>query len=227
MNYTQLFGESWGPALEKEISPKKLKYIFDRLKEESSQGNVLPKPETIFRCFKLCPLDQLMVVFLGANPYYDRPEGTSNGLLFGSDTVYTKVAGLLWAGLFDNYDKKITLTAKHSSLENWAKQGALMLPLDLTFIQGKKGSHIRLWEPFIGAVLRVVQSNCPGAIFVLLGQDALRMQDSLDPLEHDMVSLEHPVKALLMRRNWKHKNIFNYLDRVTNLIFDRKINWYA
>ena len=84
----------------------------------------------------------------------------------------------------------------------------------------------------MGAVYRGCFTNhtntlSRGDTSVLSGQDALRMQDSLDPLNHDMVLLEHPVKALLMNRNWKHKNIFNYLDRVTNLIFDKKIDWYA
>lgn len=226
MNYNALFGDSWGPALEQEISPKKLRYIFDRLKEESSQAEIFPKPGEIFRSLKLCPLDKLMVVFLGTNPYHEHRKW-ADGLLFSStcETVLPKIEGLLFRAIEDNYDKQ--MTNRTADLKRWANQGVLLLPLDLTMKQGKKGAFIRLWEPFIEAVLRVIQNHCPGAIFVLLGQDALRMQDSLDPLEHDMVSLEHPVKAMLMNRNWKHKNIFNYLDRVTNLIFDRKINWYA
>jgi uracil-DNA glycosylase len=226
MNYNSLFGDSWGPKLQEEISPKKLKYIFDRLKEESSQAKILPKPETIFHCFKLCPLEKTMIVFLGANPYYDQPEGVSNGLLFGSDTVYTKIIGQLWAGVFDNFDKKIKLSRQQSSLENWAKQGVLLLPLDLTFSSQKKGAFVTLWGPFIAAVIRTIQTHCPGVIFVLLGQDALQVKDLLDPLNHDMVLLEHPAKSLALNRNWKHKNVFNYLDRVTNMIFDRKIDWY-
>jgi uracil-DNA glycosylase len=228
MNYNALFGESWGPKLQEEISPKKLKYIFDRLKEESSQAQILPKSETIFNCFKLCPVEKTMIVFLGANPYYNQPEGVSNGLLFGSETVCTKISRLLWAAVCDNFDKEVKLNSNRTSLENWAKQGVLLLPLDLTTSSQKKGAFIRLWEPFIEAVIRTIQNHCPGVIFVLLGQDALKIaKNDIDPLNHDIVCLEHPVKALLLKRNFKHKNIFNYLDRVTNMIFGRKIDWYA
>src|SRR6202044_145168 len=115
---------------------------------------------------------------------------------------------IIFAGLENNYDKK--MTNRSGDLTKWANQGVLLLPLDLTVSAHKKGAFIALWEPFIEAVLKAIQEYCPGTIFVLLGQDALRMQDSLDPLNHDMVSLEHPVKALLMNRNWKHKNVFNY-----------------
>jgi uracil-DNA glycosylase len=226
MNYNALFGESWGPKLQEEISPKKLKYIFDTLKDESSQAEIFPKPEKIFRCLKECPIDKTMVVILGANPYYYPVyKDKADGLLFSSSDKITEVQKVIFTGLESNYDKPVT--KRSGDLTKWANQGVLLLPLDLTVSSHKKGSHIRLWETFIGAVLRTVQNHCPGAIFVVLGQDGLRWQDSLDPLNHDMVFLEHPVKALLMKRNWKHKNIFNYLDRVTNLIFDRKINWYA
>ena len=227
MNYNSLFGESWGPKLQEEISPKKLKYIFDSLKDESSQAEIFPKPEKIFRCLKECPLEKIMVVFLGANPYYDH-RNWSDGLLFSTEMekpLHTKLQGLIFAAIESNYDK--VMTNKNANLKRWANQGVLLLPLDLTFHYGKKGSHLRLWEPFIGAIIRTIQTHCPWVIFVLLGQDALRMQDSIDPLNHDMVFLEHPVKALLMNRNWKHKSLFLYLDRVTNMIFGRKIDWYA
>jgi uracil-DNA glycosylase len=225
MNYNALFGESWGPKLQEEISPKKLKYIFDTLKDESSQAEIFPKPEKIFRCLKECPIDKTMVVILGANPYYSPVyKDKVDGLLFStSEKTPTQVEKVIFAAVESNYDDK--MGNYNSDLSDWAKQGVLLLPLDLTTSSHNKGAFIRLWSVFIEAVLRTIQTHCPGAIFVLLGQDALRIQDSLDPLNHDMVLLEHPVKALLMKRNWKHKNIFNYLDRVTNMIHGRKVDW--
>jgi uracil DNA glycosylase len=229
MDYEKLVGKTWGtnPTMISFFKSKDFKKIVQSLKEESLHpGNkIFPKGEEIFLPFRLCPMDKVMVVFLGTNPYYNHPEGTSNGLLFGSNTVRTLVLKTIFNGVFDNFDKKIELTKSHFSLNKWAEQGALFLPLDLTMVQGKKGAHISLWEPFLRAVISALQSTCPGVIYVLLGQDALRIKGWLDPLSSDMVFLEHPAKAVALNRNWKHKNIFTYIDRVTNMIFNRKINW--
>jgi uracil-DNA glycosylase len=226
MNYNSLFGDSWGPKLQEQISPKKLKSIFDYLKDQSSQaGNIFPKPEKIFRCFKECPFNKTMVVFLGTNPYYNDFDLVPDGILF-SAMCRGKLLTNIYRAIEDNYDTKLREIQKQPDLTLWAHQGVLLLPLDLTMEQGKKKAHIKLWEPFIRAVISALQKDAPGVIYVLLGQDSLTHADLIDTLNHDMICLEHPVKALLMKRNWKHKNVFNYLDRVTNMIFNRKINWY-
>ncbi len=228
LNYKLLFGDSWGPALRPLLSSDTLSGIFKVIRERSEKGEeIFPKADLIFAPFRECPTDKTMVVILGANPYYEHKKWT-DGLLFSSTLtkpLIPKVEGLIFDAIEDNYDKK--LTNREGDLKRWANQGVLLLPLDLTFTLGKKGSHIKLWEPFVEAIIQTIQTHCPGVIFVLLGQDALKMKDLLDPLTHDMVALEHPAKSVLMNRNWKHKNIFNYLDRVTNMIFNRKINWYV
>lgn len=234
MNYNSLFGDTWGPKLEEHISPKKLKYIFDYLKDQSSQaGNIFPKPEKIFRCLKECPFDETMVIMLAVNPYYDYDNDYVDGILFSNiggknyfnQTLVHPIAELIFNAVEKNYDKP--LKNKNPDLTRWANQGVLMLPLDLTMEVHKKKAHIKLWEPFIAAVISALQKDRAGVIYVLLGQDSLTHADLIDPLSSDIVCLEHPAKALALRRNWKHKNVFNYLDRVTNLIFDRKIDWYV
>jgi uracil DNA glycosylase len=230
MDYEKLVGKTWGtnPTMISFFKSKDFKKIVQSLKEESlhSRENIFPKGEEIFLPFRLCPMDEVMVVFLGVNPYFtDRK--WSDGILFSAPsltgTAIPKVLATVFRGVADNYDTK--LKNRSLDLSRWVRQGALFLPLDLTMVQGKKGAHISLWEPFLRAVISALQSTCPGVIYVLLGQDALRIKERLDPSSSDVICVEHPSKAVSLNRNWKHKNVFTYLDRVTNLIFNRKINW--
>jgi len=221
--YEDLLG-SWYSKLAPFLKSEEFKNILRTLKEESSQTEIFPKPEKIFNCFKYCPFDKTMVVFLGANPYYNFSK--SDGLLFSHEGPGTnKLLKLVFNAIEDNYDKKLKNT--DSNLERWANQGVLLLSLDLTFCYGKRGSHIKLWGPFLRAVISALHEHHPGVIYVLFGQDSLKYADLIDPTSNDIFCVEHPAKSLILGRNWKHKNVFLYLDRVTNMIFNRKINWYA
>lgn len=228
MDYEKVLGKTWGtnPTMISFFKSKDFKKIVQTLKEESlhSRENIFPKGEEIFRPFRLCPMDRTMVVFIGTNPLYKLPS-LSTGVLFGiPGPGILKEFKLILDAVVDNYDTKYPRN-ESDVLEAWTNQGALFLPLDLTMKQGIKGAHISLWEPFLRAVISALQSTCPGVIYVLLGQDALRIKDWLDPSSSDTISLEHPSKAIALGRNWKHRNIFTYTDRVTNMIFGRKINW--
>ena len=47
------------------------------------------------------------------------------------------------------------------TLENWAKQGILMINSALTVEMNKIGSHVMLWRPFISKLLKnLSESSC-------------------------------------------------------------------
>ena len=71
----EIIHESWHPYLQP---------LFDDPKMQKIKDDVLPRtkfypdPSAIFRAFSM-PIDQIKVVILGQDPYYN---GTANGLAF-------------------------------------------------------------------------------------------------------------------------------------------------
>ena len=60
-----------------------LKKILTILDREYKLKNICPKKDYVFKAFKLCPLEDLKVVFLGLDPYPQKDIAT--GILFGNN----------------------------------------------------------------------------------------------------------------------------------------------
>lgn len=133
-------------------------------------NNICPEKENVFKAFNLCNLNDCNIVFLGQDPYPQK--GVATGILFGnsnytpeeeiSQSLKILKSAILSceSGIFDN------------SLEDWAKQGILMINSALTVETNKIGSHTLIWRPFISDFLSNLSSSKKHIIYVLFGQQA-------------------------------------------------------
>ena len=81
----------------------------------------------------------------------------------------------------------------HGNLENWAKQGVLMLNSVLTVEHGKAGAHVgKGWERFTDAVINQLNSARNNLVFVLWGRKAQQKGSRVDPHRHKIIMSAHP-----------------------------------
>jgi uracil-DNA glycosylase len=212
MNKLESYFGSWYEKLSPFLNSPSFKTILTSLK---TSENVTPFFNLAFKAFELCPFDKLKVVILTNNSY----EKGMLGMAFtgyGKYPIDEKVLGdLLWKTEQDRFDKFI----------NWAKQGVLLLNTDLTSIKGQTKVHIKLWEPFIEYLMTMLRTERPGTIYVLAGDVAQSWRPYINLKENDIIPVEHPMVAFAKKRPWVHGDMFNYINRVSNLINDKKINW--
>lgn len=84
-----------------------------------------------------------------------------------------------------------------SNVENWMKQGVLIMPLSLTTrIEGK--SHKKLWAPFIMRMLEAINKKHPNIPWVLLGSDTWKYEEDIDSNYIKKIEL----KSTVPERNW-------------------------
>lgn len=108
-----------------------------------NKSNLVPAPEYIFRCYRLCDMYDVRVVILGIEPYPFK--NISNGLAFGSLGIMTDELRYIKEELSHDYDTNIF----NAELDHWAKQGVLLLNASLTTTEGQTGSHTTMWKPWI------------------------------------------------------------------------------
>lgn len=132
-----------------------------------STKEFFPSKENIWKA--LIPIESIKVVILGQDPY--PTPGNACGLAF---SVLPGVP--IPASLKNIYKELVSdgFTApSHGNLEQWSKNGIMLLNTVLTVEAGLPQSHSKIgWEEVTDQIIRHIVTNDPNIIFVLWGKSA-------------------------------------------------------
>lgn len=183
--------QSWKDALADEFGKPYFESLVRFLHKEKSEGKkVFPPGSQIFRAFDLTPLNQVKVVILGQDPYHG--SGQAHGLSFSVPDGVPAPPSL--KNIFKEIESDLDIKMSgYPNLENWARQGVLLLNAVLTVRSGEAASHSRIgWEQFTDAVIRYISENCEGVVFMLWGNFARGKKDLIDSQRHCVLEAAHP-----------------------------------
>jgi uracil-DNA glycosylase len=196
---------SWEPMFKELYSNKERKdRIENRIKQDldelDDKTKLYPKHDYIFRAFQLTRFDNLKVVIIGQDPYFNSefykewrvPQ--AYGLSFSVPHDFSIPSSLknIYANLknFNHIDK----IPQHGCLDFWAFQGVLMLNTSLTVLDGdsNKNCHSTIWKSFTDAIIKYISDNCKSIIFVLWGADAFKKTSLINLDLHEIIVSSHP-----------------------------------
>ena len=183
--------QSWKNALADEFGKPYFESLVRFLHKEKSEGKkVFPPGSQIFRAFDLTPVDKVKVVILGQDPYHG--PGQAHGLSFSVPEGVPAPPSL--KNIFKEIETDMGVRMSgYPNLENWARQGVLLLNAVLTVRSGEAASHSKIgWEQFTDAVIRYVSNNCEGVVFMLWGNFARGKRELIDASRHCVLEAAHP-----------------------------------
>ena len=183
--------QSWKDALADEFGKPYFESLVRFLHNEKSAGKkIFPPGSQIFRAFDLTPVDKVKVVILGQDPYHGA--GQAHGLSFSVPAGVPAPPSL--KNIFKEIESDLGIRMSgYPDLENWARQGVLLLNAVLTVRSGEAASHSRIgWEQFTDAVIRYISDNCEGVVFMLWGNFARGKRDLIDSSRHYVLEAAHP-----------------------------------
>ena len=183
--------DSWKAALESEFSSSYMQQLKAFLLERKEAGkHIFPKGSEYFRALDLTPLEDVKVVILGQDPYHGA--GQAHGLCFSVRPGIRIPPSLV--NIYKEMESDLGIKrASHGFLEHWAKQGVLLLNSVLTVQMGMAASHKdRGWERFTDAVIRAVNEQCDGVVFILWGAYAQKKAGFVDTKRHLVLRAPHP-----------------------------------
>jgi uracil-DNA glycosylase len=183
--------ESWKKVLSEEFDKEYFKKLTEFVKSEYQTATVYPPPKFIFRAFELTPFDKVKVVIIGQDPYHW--PGQANGLCFAVNR------GVRLPPSVKNIYKEIRTDLGRppaypdGDLEEWAKQGVLLLNATLTVSEKNPGSHQkRGWEEFTDAVIKKLSAEKDHLVFILWGAYAQKKGAIIDDQKHLVIKSAHP-----------------------------------
>lgn len=182
--------ESWKNKLNEEFQKEYFQHLIEFVRNEYKSGVCYPPGKLIFNAFDKCSFEDTRVVILGQDPYHG--PGQANGLCFSVNDGVQSPPSLknIFKEIQDDLGKPIP---KSGNLERWAQQGVLLLNATLTVRAGAAGSHQgKGWEIFTDSVIRHLNEEKDGIVFLLWGKYAQDKGKIIDDKKHFVLRAKHP-----------------------------------
>lgn len=215
--------KSWKRYLQTEFDKPYFEELSKFVKEEYLKNTCYPKGSKIFEAFNLCSFDNLKVVIIGQDPYHGA--GQANGLCFSVNEGISHPPSLI------NIFKEITADLnvqypKSGNLEDWAKQGVLLLNATLTVRAHQAGSHQKNgWEQFTDAVISIISEQKENIVFLLWGGFAKMKGKKIDTKKHCVLTCGHPSPLSANRGFWFGNKHFSKTNEYLKRNKLELINW--
>lgn len=183
---------SWLEVLKDEFDKDYMIKLKKFLQDEKTAGQVVyPKNSDIFNAFNTTHFDDVKVVILGQDPYHGAHQ--AHGLSFSVQKGIAIPRSLI--NIYKELQTDIPgfKAPTHGNLEEWAKQGVLLLNATLTVRAGNAGSHQkRGWEEFTDEVIKTISDKKEGIVFILWGAFAQSKAVLIDEKKHFILKSAHP-----------------------------------
>lgn len=184
-----------------------------------------PSYHDIFKAFHITPYNDLSIIFLLQDPY---PQiGVSTGIALGNKIDKKELSPSLQVVKEAVIDFEVphNILNFDPTLEEWSKQGVLLLNSALTVEANRPNSHAFIWRPFIKSLLINLSELNPGLIYVLWGNEAKTFKKYINSNMNIIYTMPHP--AYYARNNMKlpHK-FFIELNNIIYSKYNKRINWY-
>lgn len=182
---------AWKTHFEQQLSQDYMLKLREFLMAEIKNGAVVyPPKEQWFNAFLYTPLDDVKVVIVGQDPYHG--EGQAHGLSF-SVPEGVKIPPSL-RNIYKELNRDLGMNIPHSgNLEDWAKQGVLLLNASLTVRASEANSHSKQgWLNFTNACIQHINEYKQGVVFLAWGRFAHNVCSVVDGSKHCVIKTSHP-----------------------------------
>lgn len=181
---------TWKEILDEERSKSYFLKLNDFLDKEYTEHTIYPARADIGSALRATPFNEVKVVILGQDPYHG--PGQAHGMSFSVKPGVAIPPSL--RNMFKELLEDIGCPLPTSGyLENWAKQGVLLLNTVLTVRAGEANSHKgQGWEVLTDTIITKLSDREEPIIFVLWGKPAQLKKKLIDTSKHVILEAPHP-----------------------------------
>ena len=211
-------GNDWDEILAGEFDKEYYLQLRRFLIEEYRTQTVYPDMYDIFNALKFTPYSKVKAVILGQDPYHQ--PGEAHGLCF-SVKKGVRVPPSLRNIYIELRDDTGIMPPSHGCLEDWARNGVLLLNTALTVRRSQPNSHRgKGWETFTDHVIEHLNRREEPMVFILWGNNARAKKELITNPAHLVLEGAHPSPFAA------HKGFFGgrYFTRA-NAFLKEPIDW--
>lgn len=180
----------WDNILDGEFEKEYYIALRNFLVNEYKTQVIFPSKFDIFNALKYTAYRDVKAVILGQDPYHEPNQ--AHGLCFSVKRGVQKPPSLV--NIFKELKSDLGITPpEHGCLEDWAKQGVLLLNTVLTVRIGQANSHKgKGWEIFTDRVIELLNQREKPMVFLLWGANAKAKTELITNKNHLILTAAHP-----------------------------------
>ena len=181
----------WDELFKREFAKPYFIELKKFLVEQYATKRVYPPKHLILNAFDQTAYDDVNVVILGQDPYYNA--GQAMGMSFSVPQGVLAPMSLvnIFKEILDDLGHPTSITG--GDLTPWARQGVLLLNTVLTVEDGKPNSHQNKgWEIFTDEVIKHLNNRERGMVFMLWGRNAYAKKQLITSPQHLVLTAAHP-----------------------------------
>lgn len=185
-----ILNNDWAEHLNDQFEAPYYLQLREFLIKEYQSGTVFPDMHDLFNALHYTSFSNTKVCILGQDPYHG--PGQAHGLSFSVQRGVKPPPSL--QNIFKELNADLgVLIPSHGCLEEWARQGVLLLNTVLTVRRGQPNSHKgKGWERFTDRVIEVLSNRVQPVVFVLWGRNAQAKRSMIDAERHLIIESPHP-----------------------------------
>ena len=187
--------------------------IFNKVYFNETE-TIFPKIKNIFRIFKYMGPGEIKVLLLGQDPYIgsENVDGEkipqAEGLSFSVPKSHKKIPPSLKNIYKEIKNSYPDFEYKNGNLKRWVKKEYIfLLNSSLTVIEGNSNSHQKYWSEFTDKVIKYINDQNDGMVFLLMGANAISKKKLIDSEKHDIITCVHP-SPLSANRGFFNSKVF-------------------
>lgn len=215
-------GNDWDVLLKEEFENEYYLKLREFLREEYKNGPVYPPAKDIFNALKYSSYEDTKVVIIGQDPYHQ--PGQAHGLCFSVNKGVKIPPSLV--NIYKEIQTDLSITQpNHGYLEEWAKQGVLLLNATLTVRDSQPQSHKgKGWEQFTDKVISILNDREKPMVFILWGSNAIAKESLITNPNHLILTGAHP-SPLSTYRGFFGGRYFSVANNYLEALGQEPINW--
>ena len=161
------------------------------LLNEYATKTVYPPKPLILNAFDHTAYDNVKVVILGQDPYYNPGQAMGMSFSVPDGVAVPKSLQNMFKEIEDDTGKPSAIVG--GNLTPWANQGVLLLNTVLTVVAGRPNSHKGMgWETFTDAVIEQLNKRNKPTVFLLWGRNACEKRALITNPMHLVLTAAHP-----------------------------------
>lgn len=180
---------TWEQLKKEEQEKDYFKNLSIFIEKEYKTKKIYPEYKDLYKAIELTPYETVKVVIIGQDPYHG--EFQANGLSFSVKETIKNPPSLI--NIFKELESDLGIKKENGNLENWAKEGVLLLNSILTVEANKPSSHRNKgWETFTNRIISELNKKETPIVFILWGNYAKTKKVLITNEKHYIIESTHP-----------------------------------
>ena len=211
----------WRKILKSEFSKEYFKNLNNFLIEEDKKHNLFPEKEKIFAAINKTEFDKVKIIILGQDPYHGINQ--ANGIAFSVNDEIPSPPSL--KNILKELSSDLNKDTNNVKLNNWAKQGVLLLNSILTVREDEPCSHQHKgWEIFTDKIVESLANKRQNLIFIIWGAKAKEKIKSINLSNHYVLESSHP-SPLSSYRGFFGCRHFSKSNKILRSLNKKEVQW--